>query len=248
MNEKEDFLPRLSANLLSANVAFDMSWLAKISGQMDKLGKGFTLPIALPEFSGLDLEKAIGKSFRTMASRGWTIQMTLTPRIWAELANQTEEEADKFFVSFYTEDDFAALREVRQELTRRPGLAKWKALLEESFDSFESGRHLITIPALLSIIEGVITSAGQPFTDQRIHLLRICAENAKKSTPSFMRAEMWTSMACFLEKLFQYARFDQDKPAFINRHWILHGRDSTSWTVADALRLFNALQTVDSLL
>ncbi len=50
--------------------------------------------------------------------------------------------------------------------------------------------------------------------------------------------------------LFQFAPFDGDKPVFINRHWILHGRDndSASWTVADALRLFNALQTVDSLL
>lgn len=35
---------------------------------------------------------------------------------------------------------------------------------------------------------------------------------------------------------------------FINRHWILHGRDSATGTVADALSLFNALQTIDSLL
>jgi hypothetical protein len=248
MNGDEYFLPRLSANLLSANVAFDTSWIAKISGQMAELGKGFALPIALPDFSGLSLEDSVRKGFHTMASRGWTIQMSLTPRDLEELANHTPEEADEFFVAFYTEDNFAAFRKVREELTCRPSLAQWKALLEECFDSFESGRHLITIPALLSIIEGAIASAGQALTDQRVRLFHICAENAKKSTPNFMKAEMWNSMALFLEKLFQRAPFDDDKPAFINRHWILHGRDSASWTVADALRLFNALQTVDSLL
>ena len=55
-------------------------------------------------------------------------------------------------------------------------------------------------------------------------------------------------MALFVEKLFQQAPFEDVRPAFMNRHWILHGRDSASWSRADALRLFNALQTVDSLL
>lgn len=248
MDRDEDFLPRLRANLLTANVAIDTSWIVKISQEMAELGKGFTASIAIPDFSGLDLEDSVRKGFRTMASRGWTIQMSLTPRDLEELANQTPAEADEFFVAFYTDDNFAALRGVREELTRRPALAQWRALLEECFESFESGRHLIVIPALLSIIEGVIASAGQGLTSQRVRLFHVCAENAKKSTTNFMTAEMWTSMALFLEKLFQPAPFDGSKPVFINRHWILHGRDSASWTVADALRLFNALQTVDSLL
>jgi len=248
MDGEEQFLTRLKANLLSENVAFDTSWINKISQQMAQLETGLAAAIARIDFSGLNLEESIRQDFHTMATRGWTIQMSLTPGIWAGLANQTPEETDEFFVTFYTEDNFAALREVRQELTRRTSLAKWKSLLEECFESLEAGRHLITIPALLSIIEGVIASAGQALTSHRVRLIHICAENAKKSTPSFMNAEMWNSMALFLEKLFQSAPFDGDKPVFINRHWILHGRDSASWTIADSLRLFNALQTVDSLL
>jgi hypothetical protein len=79
---------------------------------------------------------------RTMAARGWTIQMSLTLGDLEELASQTPKETAEFFVAFYTEDNFAELRKVREELTRRPGLAQWKALLEECLDSFESGRHL----------------------------------------------------------------------------------------------------------
>jgi hypothetical protein len=248
MDGEDEFLTQVTANLLSENVTFDRSWITKISKQMAQLETGLAAAISRIDSSGLHLGESVRQDFHTMATRGWTIQMSLTPGIWAGLANQTPEETDQFFVTFYTEDNFAALHEVRQELTGRTSLAQWKALLEECFESLEAGRHLITVPALLLIIEGVVASAGQALTEQRVRLVRICAENAKKSTPSFMKAEMWNSMELFLEKLFQPAPFDDAKPAFINRHWILHGRDSTSWTVADALRLFNALQTVDSLL
>jgi hypothetical protein len=254
----DDSLPRLSSGLLSPNFGIDFgkiiaaqvdtSWLTKIAVDMSNLGKAMVASIVVPDFSKLDLRQSVKDGVRTMAARGWTVQMSLTLGDLEELANQTPEETDEFFVAFYTSDNFAALREVREELTRRPGLAQWKGLLEECFDSFESGRHRITVPALLSIIEGVIASAGQALTSQRVRLVEICAEQARKSGENVMTSEMWNSMALFLEKLFQYAPFDGGRPTLINRHWILHGRDSGSWTVADGLRLFNALQTVDSLL
>ena len=248
MDQGDSFLPGLKADLLAANIAVDTSWLTKISEEMAKLGNAFMTPAVLPDLSGLDLQKSLKTAIHTMASRGWTIQMSLTMRDLEELANQTAEEADEFFVAFYSGDNFAALRKVRQELTSRPSLARWKALLDECFESFESGRYLITVPALLSMIEGVIASSGQALTSQRVRLIAICAENSQKIGENSIRSEMWNSMKVFLEKLFEPAPFDGNRPTLINRHWILHGRDAASWTVADALRLFNALQTVDSLL
>jgi hypothetical protein len=248
MDRGDSFFLGLKADVLSTNIAVDTSWITKISEEMAALGNALVTPIAFPDFSGLDIQESIKAGIHTMASRGWTIQMSLTLRDLEELANQTPEEADQFFVAFYSDDNFAVLRKVRQELTSRPGLARWKALLDECFESFESGRYLITIPALLSVIEGVIASAGQALTSQRVHLIAICAENSQKTGGNTITAEMWNSMKLFVGKLFGPAPFDGKRPDFINRHWILHGRDSASWTVADALRLFNALQTVDSLL
>jgi hypothetical protein len=258
MDRDDDSLRRPSSVLLSPNFAIDFgkiiaaqidtSWLEKIAVDMSILEKAMAASIVVPDFSKLDLKQSVKDGVSTMAARGWTVQMSLTLGDLEELANQTPEETDEFFVAFYTEDNFAALRKVRDELTGRPKLVQWKALLEECFDSFESGRHRITVPSLLSIIEGVVASAGQALTTQRVRLVEICAENSRKSSDNSITSEMWNSMALFLEKLFQYAPFDGDRPALINRHWILHGRDSATWTVADALRLFNALQTVDSLL
>lgn len=258
MDRDDDSLPRLSSELLSPNFTIDFekilaaqmdtSWLTKIAVDMSNLEKAVAASIVVPDFSKLDLMQSVRDGVRTMAARGWTVQMSLTLGDLEELASKSPEESDELFVSFYTEDNFAEFRKVRDELTGRPKLVQWKALLEECFDSFESGRHRIAIPSLLSIIEGVVASAGQALTSQRVRLVEICAENSRKSSDNSITSEMWNSMALFLEKLFQYAPFDGGRPALINRHWILHGRDSATWTVADSLRLFNALQTVDSLL
>jgi len=248
VDPKDHFLADLKTDLLSAKIALDASWITKITAEMAKLGSTLVSPIPLPDLSRLDIQESMKAAVRTMASRGWTIQMSLTLRDFDDLAKRTPEEADDFFVTFYSEEDFVRLREVRQELTSRSSLAHWKALLEECFDSFESDRYLVTVPALLSVIEGVIASAGQALTSQRVHLMAICAQNAEKMGGNSIRAEMWNSMKIFLEKLFGKAPFDGTRPSLINRHWILHGRDAASWTRADALRLFNALQTIDSLL
>jgi hypothetical protein len=162
-----------------------------------------------------------------------------------ELAGSTADDVDAFFVDFYTGDDFAELRFLRKELTQRAGLAQWRALLEQCFDAFESANHLITIPALLTVLDGVIAKAGKN-TSWRIDPRKLCSEKA--AAVNGLKKWMWRSLELFFAKLFQPAPFDQSRPILINRHWILHGRDSANWTGADALRLFNALQTVDSLL
>ena len=182
-----------------------------------------------------------------LAKCGWTLPMEFTLRDVAELAEKSNDEIDVFFVQYYTEDDYAALRRVRDSLLARPALAQWHALLAECFDAFERKNHLITIPALFSVIDGVVAKAGNALSEQRVKLKKICASKsaeAKSGVPRWM----WRTLELFFEQLFQKAPFDQSRPAFINRHWILHGRDAATWTVADSLRLFNALQTVDSLL
>jgi hypothetical protein len=61
------------------------------------------------------------------------------------LAELTPEQINEFFVAFYTEDDFAGIRAVRENLTRRESLTRWRELLEECFDSFLNRRHRIRL-------------------------------------------------------------------------------------------------------
>lgn len=205
---------------------------------------------AAKRFESFDFKASIDISrdaAERLAKCGWTLPMEFTLRDIAELADKSADDIDAFFVEYYTGNDYAALRRVRVGLLARPALAQWHALLSECFDAFERKNHLITIPALSSVIEGVVAKAGNALTEQRVKLKKICASKAAEAT-SGVPQWMWRTLELFVEQLFQKAPFDHSRPAFINRHWILHGRDAATWTVADSLRLFNALQTVDSLL
>jgi hypothetical protein len=94
-----------------------------------------------------------------LAQFGWTLPMQLTPADVIDLAREPIDKVDAFFVDRYTAGDFAALRRARRELLSRPGLSTWWQLLDECFEVFESGKHLITVPALISTIEGVVSYA-----------------------------------------------------------------------------------------
>jgi hypothetical protein len=186
-----------------------------------------------------------------LARSGWTLPMQLTVADVMDLAGEPIDKVDAFFVDHYTAGNFAALRRARRELLSRPGLSTWWQLLDECFEVFESGKHLITVPALISTIEGVVSYAGNSLHKQNVSrkfLVGVCANKAKGLPGGGIHALMWRSLEIFIEKLFQDAPFDKSRPIAINRHWILHGRDSANSTVADSLRLFSALETIDSLL
>lgn len=69
----------------------------------------------------------------------------------------------------------------------------------------------------------------------------------KKRREGSLNYITWISVEKFIECLFRYKKFDDDRPIFLNRHWILHGRDNTDWEIGDSLRLFNALNTISQL-
>jgi hypothetical protein len=123
--------------------------------------------------------------------------------------------------------------------------ARWRTLLAECYKSYRVGRYLICIPALITILEGAIAlREGAPFIPDRdreaFFRSRIAACGDDMLSQAF-----WESVYVFVSCLFQFADFDGTRPPTLNRHWILHGRDIADWRQADALRLFQALDTID---
>jgi hypothetical protein len=233
-SDGEDLTTNLSKQLAEVSSQFEYGF-----GEMARSLEGFDFTATLQL-----CRSACGR----MGQLGWTLPMRFSMRGLVEISELPPAEIDNFFVEYYCVNDFAELRRVRAELSRRHSLVQWKALLDECFDSFESGKHLITIPALLSVIEGIVSSAGYGSAYPKVaNLKKICAAKAADAAGG-VKGLMWYSLELLTSQLFQAAPFNQARPTFINRHWILHGReDAATWTIADSLRLFNALQTVDSL-
>jgi hypothetical protein len=187
-------------------------------------------------------------SLLRLAEVGWTVPDWFTPYQSAEIANCEPDLADEHFVECYFGSGADGIKRVRRRLEASGRMMKWKPLLAEALAALERGEHLITVPTFLLILEGYIAQfADRPAAVRDTNVRRLFAELRPEESPYTLGA-IWRSTGVFISRLFSSADFTADNPGFINRHWILHGRAATDWTQADALRLLNALNTLDWLI
>jgi hypothetical protein len=181
-----------------------------------------------------------------LAEKGWTIPTWMSLSDPLELCRLSETELDSQFTAVYIENDFRILNERTAQLTETPEMSPWKALLLEIRDSIIAGRHLIAVPALLTIIEGyavkIVLKPG-PQDPSRTNLFKLFSETNLHQANGIEAMPAVYNLT-FLRLLFADSRFDQTPPPRINRHWALHGRDECNWSLADVVRLLNALETL----
>jgi hypothetical protein len=185
------------------------------------------------------------KDARTLAGKGWTIPGWLTVPQTEIVMRLSEDELDDFFTDAYCADGFKVLNETFDNLKASPGMVEWLPMLDEVRVNLTSGRHLLTVPALLAVLEGfavkhILTPSGTN-TRGTTNLARLFADMGRHEMDS-IEALLWVSNLAFMQKLFANSVFDGSAPEVLNRHWVLHGRTECNWRFADALRLVNALE------
>jgi hypothetical protein len=178
---------------------------------------------------------------RQLADKGWTVPEWMDLTASKELCKLSPKDLDDLFMAEYTKNDCKVLREQIGHLTEIPEMVQWNALLIEIRESLIAGRHLVTVPALLTVLEGYAVT----------HVLKLPGTNVQKlfdKAGFHRRGGIWAIPAIstmhFLKRLFEESPFHQEPPQFINRYWVMHGRDHCKWTPADAFRLLNALETL----
>jgi hypothetical protein len=189
-----------------------------------------------------DLEQEFIDASKTVAGYGWTIPASMSPREFFYIATLgNRESVDNCFLDFYERSNCCR---VPGPATGSTSFVNWHNLLTECYASYQSGRYVICIPALITILEGAITF--QESTSFRRGSEREAFFNGKIAAcgDDMLARAFWESVYVFTSSLFQYASFEGTRPPAINRHWILHGRDVSDWRQADALRLFQALETL----
>jgi hypothetical protein len=195
--------------------------------------------------AGLD---RLDRASLDLAQQGWALPMSLTPaETYGILSGGAPDAVDTAFVRLYEADEgrhFELLAEAL--LDRREVLIQWRALLEQTVSAYKRGDFAITIPSLLIVCEGVLMVGHGNRTDLR-SVVRQRAEAAQSQLPESITTILWRSVHRFVDQLFARSDFSGTPPARLNRHWILHGRDSSRWNQADCLRLFLAVDTISTL-
>lgn len=190
------------------------------------------------------------KQFPNEAKRigdaGWTIPMWGTPADVSHILQAaSERDIDGVFLDYYEADGGEHYRQLKSYLvSTRQSLTRWRPLIEQCFKAFEHDLYLVIVPAMITVVEGSIAEIGGQdawrSTDSRKTARNLLARFPRDS----FRHAIWSSVVAFVSHLFTGHSFTNECPPRINRHWILHGRDSPSWTKADCLRLFQAADTI----
>lgn len=207
---------------------------------------GFARPRWLQELEALPARLEAGfERFNAAAIKvgalGWTIPLDAPWTCVLALAELDEDGIDEAMVNYFMERDGENLEVLRSKLTRSVLVKRWDALVQESVECIRLGKVQVVVPSLLSALEGVVAAKTDSLHDWPAVLrdLHRLLEQDKA-----LRSSVWASVVAFLSILFARSEFAGEKPGRINRHWILHGRDSGPWTKADSLRLLLAIDTV----
>jgi hypothetical protein len=173
-----------------------------------------------------------------LAKQGWIVPMDMQPAEAWKLAGKPAGETDSAFVAHYTESDGRSFEEMIRTLLASEFLADWKPLLQECVAAYRQGLFRITIPALLPVIEGAIVALGG-----KGKIVRRCKAQTEAQDPSRVGRMIWASLLSFVEVIFEDGRSSSGQ--VLNRNLILHGHSRPAdWTLADSLRLFNALHAI----
>ena len=90
----------------------------------------------LPEIDWEATFRDMEGNLQQLAMRGWSLPWHLGIPDVEELANQSPDEINSFFETYFEDGGLATLRE---EILGDKNLAKWKILLEQCFKNYESG-------------------------------------------------------------------------------------------------------------
>lgn len=186
--------------------------------------------------------KILEKQGEQLAQHGWILPYWATPgEVRKILALDDAQAIDEVFSHFYNRNEFRFLKRIETEICTEESIEQWHPLLKECFAAYYSSYYLVPIPALLAILEGVLAKKTGKF-DYNMNWPNYANKKLKRGEKLHGLFEV--SVRYFMGKLMKTHKFGDSRPEKLNRNWILHGRDETTWTQADCLRLFQALHTI----
>lgn len=183
----------------------------------------------------------LDNSSKALAEYGWTLPGQLTPAEINKLViiSHDRADADMFFIEHYSEK--SNLFRMFNSIYSAELYDRWYKLIEQCIRTYRNELYLITVPALITIIEGAIANLSGT---NKTKIISLCREQTEIIDKALLKRHLWSSVCYFVAKLFDNKPFEKEQPQIINRHWILHGRDSNEWNQSDCLRLFQALDTL----
>ncbi|KIN34405.1 MULTISPECIES: hypothetical protein [Bacillus] len=196
-----------------------------------------------PDFSNVE------ELTKNNSKYGWTVTDETSIEFYFsdKLIGMNQKEMDRAFVEHLEANDYENLNRIKSCIISTIE-KNVKGLMLQCFKCYEMGLYASIIPTLMILIESEISAIAKS-SKINWQLLRDFKKESPKLDEDYLAAVALYSLNRFLKnQLYKDSKFYEKRPAIINRHWVLHGRDDpTNWTKADALRLINVLGTIQML-
>lgn len=202
--------------------------------------RGLHLPSEQEQRKWREREARSGES---LARAGWAFPRRMNPAEVVDLAEEklAPRELDEWFERYYSADGGREFRALCSSLKRSKKLAPWRQLLLDAVWSHRRGRYSLVIPALLTVIEGLVCDVSGTAQDAREYVPKRWRDRVVRPPDGFILEVQWRTALAFLKMLWKGHAFDKPAPRALNRHWVLHGRRRELGARADALRLLAAV-------
>ncbi|MFA0643557.1 hypothetical protein BCS65_02470 [Vibrio cyclitrophicus] len=191
------------------------------------------------------LIKANERELNLGAKLGWVFPLTLPYGEYKRAIHhlgKSPQELDQYFVSYFASNF--------QDNIKDPLIKHYKyvpnhleSLLNECFYAFENGHYQICVPALFSVLEGILVELSND-GDRSAIRYKQGLDNLIKNDDIEVGVLPLISISKFIEFSFSKSDFNSTDIPFLNRHWAQHGRYLQDLTEKPPLQLFNAISLV----
>lgn len=162
-----------------------------------------------------------------------------TPSNFSDAFLNTNEHIEGFFLEYYSMNNGENLELLIAEIKKDNSITKWLPLIDDCYVAYRNGHKMVVVPALIAVIEGIQSQKIGILRTGQTKMIAPTRTKANQAHPTEIDSILWKSVLAVTEKLYMPSNFASEKPDFINRHWILHGRDSSEWGDIECIRLFN---------
>lgn len=169
-----------------------------------------------------------------------------------DVLSYTQEELDQTFVSMYLDNDkelyFETKKFILDEISPR-----FKEIMNTCFNHYEENQISITIPTLLTIIEGEMSQvSGLEDSWKFTQKVRKAYGYKEKKIEDINESDEIRDISVYSlvyylnDVLFKTIDFTNVKPASLNRNKVLHGWDNPEdWNEVDFIRLIHTILTIE---
>ncbi len=191
--------------------------------------------------------RRLEQSAHSLARVGWIIPMSMTAaEINKIVIAKTKSQIDASFVKLFEANRRRHFNRTIREMLARKELKPSHRLIRQAAAAYRRRHYAITVPALLTVIEGAIMRGRR-----ETKFLKVTGQHVQRlevDKPQAFELVLWRIVQNYLVRLFGSKDFGGPDPSTLNRNWVAHGRAAADWTQADSLRLFQATDTVSSLI